>query len=110
VVVAHADQERDRLAGGLQGGGELAGLALEFGRLVGAVGEDDRAIDPLQMPLGGELLLHLVGELDVGRALRQPHRLEVVHAGGEQRPLHHVVRHPEFLPVGDQHHAAEMGA
>ncbi len=51
VIVALADQELDRLAGGLHGGGEIARLALEFRRLERAVRDDDRAVEPVEMAL-----------------------------------------------------------
>jgi hypothetical protein len=42
VVVIVALDERDGLAGRFDGGGEVTGLTLEFGRLEGAVRDDDR--------------------------------------------------------------------
>ena len=63
------------------------------------------------MALRRQRMLHRVGELDVARARRQPHRLQVVHARAQQPALDDVLRHPEILlPVGHQHHAAEMAA
>src|SRR4051812_12729632 len=49
MVVSLGDQERDRLSGGLRGRGEFAVLPLELRRLVGAVGDDHRAVEPVEM-------------------------------------------------------------
>ena len=80
MVVGLADQQRDRLAGGLQGRGEIARLTLELRRLIGAVGQDHRAVDAGEMPLCGQRLLHRVSEFHIGPALRQPRRLEIIQA------------------------------
>src|SRR5262245_19930131 len=64
VVVALHDGDADRLACRFNRRGEVATLALEFRRLGGAVDERNRRIQPVQMALRRELLLHLVGELD----------------------------------------------
>ena len=50
IIVLRLDQ-LDRLAGRLHRGGEVAALALEFGRLVGAIGYDNRRSQPLDVPL-----------------------------------------------------------
>ena|SRR6516162_7430131 len=55
VVVAFHHGERDRLAGGLDRGGEIAALALELGRLQGAVNQRDRRYQLVEMTLGAEL-------------------------------------------------------
>ncbi len=63
------------------------------------------------MALRRQRRLDLIGELDVVDALRQPHRLEIVHAGAQRRALDHVGGEAEvLLPVGDQRAAAEMRA
>src|SRR3981081_1368405 len=49
VIVALADQELERLAGGLQGGREVARLALELGRLASPVADHQRADDSIEM-------------------------------------------------------------
>src|SRR5581483_7000838 len=111
MVVAVAEQELDRLAGGFDRGGELARLALELRRLERAVPDDERRMELVEMPLRAELLFALVVEFDVLAALGKPHRFEVEHAADEDRVFEHVARQIEFfLPVGDRHGAAEMRA
>src|ERR1041384_4399095 len=111
VVVALADDELDRLAGGLDGGGELARLALELGRLERNVADDERRVQLIQMALRAELLLGLVVELDVLAAFGEPRSFQIVHAAYEHRAFEDVQRQIEFsLPVGDRHDAAEMRA
>ena len=75
MIVAFADEEFDGLAGGFHRGGKIARLALEFRRLQRPVGNDDRAIEPVDMALRAQLLLDLIGELDVVRSRREPNRL-----------------------------------
>src|SRR5689334_14915626 len=58
VIVALGDNQADRLAGRLHRRGELAILPLELRRLVGAVGDDQRAVEAVEMALRGQLLLH----------------------------------------------------
>src|ERR1051326_9132523 len=53
VVVALGDQQRDRLPRRFDGGGEFAVLALELRCLEGAVGDDHRAVEPVEMALRG---------------------------------------------------------
>src|ERR1051326_1853648 len=111
VVVALADEELDRLAGGLDGGGELARLALELGRFQRAVPDDERRVELIEVALRAQLLFGLVVEFDVLAALGQPHRLQIVHAADEDRALESVARQAEiFFPVGDGNHSAQMRA
>ena len=70
MIVALADDELDRLAGGLHRGEEIARLTLEFRRLVGAVGKDERSVKVVDMALGAQRCFHFIGELDVFRTLR----------------------------------------
>ena len=51
VIVVLIDEILHRLVGGLECGGKIAGLALKFGRLVGAMGKHQRRVDPRQMAL-----------------------------------------------------------
>ncbi len=51
MVVALADEELRRLACRLQRREEVARLALELGRLAGAVGEDERRVERVEMAL-----------------------------------------------------------
>src|ERR1051325_10258935 len=102
VVVAVAHDEVDRLSGGLDGGGELARLALELGRLERTVADDERRVQLIQMALRAELLLGLVVELDVLAAFGEPRSFQIVHAAYEHRAFEDVLRQIEFsLPVGD---------
>src|SRR5579862_3042392 len=64
VVVVLADEEPRRLPGG-GGGGEFAVLALEFGGLAGAVGDNERRPQPVEMADRAELLDRRVVEPDV---------------------------------------------
>ena len=91
MIVALADEELHRFACRLDGGREVARLALELGRLLGAVRHHDRAREPVDVALAGERLHHLVGELHVLRALRQAHRMKVVHAAAQEPALHDVL-------------------
>src|SRR5450830_152201 len=65
VEVRRFDQ-LDRLAGRLHRRGEIAVLALEFRRLIGAVSDDDGRAQSVDLPLRTHRLLHVVGEFDVG--------------------------------------------
>src|SRR5260370_21230946 len=49
VVVVAGNDQLDRLARRLQGGGEIPRLALEFRRLQGAVEHRHRAVDAVEM-------------------------------------------------------------
>src|SRR5262245_19781092 len=62
MVVAFHDGERDRLACRLNGGGELAVLALDPRCLGGAVDDRNRRDKSVEMALRAQLLLHLIGE------------------------------------------------
>src|ERR1051325_6106109 len=124
VVVALADDKLDRLtaapaargelarlAGGRDGGGALARLAPDLGRLERTVADDERRVQLIQMALRAELLLGLVVELDVLAAFGEPRSFQIVHAAYEHRAFEDVLRQIEFsLPVGDRHAAAEMRA
>jgi hypothetical protein len=87
MVVALHDREADRLARGLHGRREVAALALEFGRLIGAVDERDGRHQLVEMTLRAELFLDLVGELDIARTRREPYRFEIVLPLPETPPL-----------------------
>src|SRR5258706_4698494 len=80
MVVALRDQQARGLAGGLHGGGEIARLALELRRFQRAVREHERRVQPAQVALRAERVLHRIGELHVARARREPRRLEVEQA------------------------------
>src|SRR5262249_56746459 len=69
VVVALADKELDGLAGGFDCRVEVARLALELGRLAGAVSENEGRVELVEMTLRAQRFLHLVRELDVSRSL-----------------------------------------
>ena len=56
VVVACADDQLDRFAGGRHGGGEVARLALEFRRLAGADGENERRMQPIDETAAAQLV------------------------------------------------------
>ncbi len=60
------------------------------------------------MALCAQTLDHLVGELDVGRALRPPHRFEIVHAAQQHGALEQIDRHVVLAPVGGEHARAEL--
>src|ERR1700686_907101 len=51
VIVALAHPQLDRLAGRLHGRVEVAGLALELRRLEGAMGEDERGMQAVEVAL-----------------------------------------------------------
>src|SRR6266699_770696 len=111
VVVALRDEELCGPADRLDRRGEVARLALELRRLERPVREHYGAIEPPEVALGAQRVLHLVGELHVGAARGEPHRLQIVHAAAKQPAFHRVRRKIEFLlPVGDEHDAREMGA
>src|SRR5204862_7324601 len=111
VVVAVADEQLRGLAGRLDGGGEIARLALEFRGLERPVGEDQRGAELVEVALRAQRVLHLVGELHVAAARRQAHGLEVVHAAAAE-PAGDDVRGQTKVPhpVADEHDAGEMGA
>src|SRR5882762_8742741 len=84
MIVVLGRDEPDGLASGLEGGGELPGLALEFRRFQGAVQHRHRAIDAVEMTLRAERRFRGIGELHIVPPLRQARRLEIVHAGAER--------------------------
>src|SRR6266853_4813523 len=65
MIVVLGDDEPDGLAGGLQGGSELPGLALKFRRFQGAVQQRHRAIDAFEMTLRTERILGGIAELHI---------------------------------------------
>src|SRR5439155_7562017 len=71
VAVMVADQQFNRLAGRLYRRGEIAGLTLEFRGLAGAIGNDQWCAQLVEVALRAQRRDHLVGEFDVGRAVRQ---------------------------------------
>src|SRR5262249_34651583 len=72
VVVALADEELDRFAGRLHRRVEVARLALEFRRLAGTMGENERRLELIEMPLPPPRLLHPLRQLHAFRALEDP--------------------------------------
>lgn len=60
-----ADDQLDQLAGRFHGGGELAGLALKFRRLLCAVRDDDRRMQPVEVADRAQRRDHVVGESDI---------------------------------------------
>src|SRR5258708_17846075 len=84
MVVALGDEELYRLAGCLDRGGEAARLTLKLGRLQRPMRDDYRAAEPFERAFGAQPRVHLVGELDVGPALRSPTGMQVRHAAAQQ--------------------------
>src|SRR5262245_36586383 len=110
VVVAFRHDERDRLAGSLQGGGEISRLTLELWRLQRAVSQNDGRVDSVEVAHGRQLLLHPVGELDVATTDRKPHWLEVVHPAAHHGTLDDVTRQTLLLPFGDHQTTVQVAA
>ncbi len=110
VEVAVGRHELDGLSRGLERGGEVLGLALELGRLQGAVGHHHGRGDAVEVALRAHGLLHRVGEGDVVASPGQPHGLEVVHPAHQEPALHGVGGQPELGPVGGQRHGREVPA
>ena len=111
VIVVGRFDELDRLAGPPHGSRKVAALALKIRRLVGAIGDNQRRAQQMELALRAHLLLHVVVELDVRAALGKAHRLHVVQAAHAQAAFDEVGRQAEILlPVGDQRHAAEVPA
>src|SRR5262252_717306 len=63
MIVVLGDDEPDGFARGLEGGGKLPGLALEFRRFQGAVQHRHRAGDAVEMTLRAERIFGGIGEL-----------------------------------------------
>src|SRR5215470_738266 len=110
VIVALAHDQLHRLAGGHERCSEVARLALKLWRLQSAVGKNERRVNPVDMALGGQRLLHFIGEFDVIAALGKSHRLEVVHAAAEHGAFEDIAREPLLLPFRDDDAAGEMAA
>src|SRR5215471_52750 len=109
VAVIIADNEVHGLAGGLDRRGEFAGLPLELRRLVGAATDDQRRVQSVEMADRAQFLDHVVGELDVVRARRQPHRRQFVHAAGAQSALDRIGGQTVLAdPVGSQGDGGQM--
>ena len=70
MVVMLADQQLHDLAAGLNCSGEFAILALEFGSLAGAVGDDQRRVQPIDMSYWAQCGYSGVIERDVAAACR----------------------------------------
>src|SRR5260221_2560469 len=96
VTVIVADDKVDRLAGCLRRSRELARLTLELRRLICPVADNERGTQAVKMAYRAQALDHLVGELDVVGARRQPHRHEFVHAACAQPALDRIGRQPEL--------------
>lgn len=71
VVVLFTDEKGDGFAGGLQGGGEFAGLALELETFQGAVGNDHRTGDAVEVAERAEVGDHLGREGHILASRRQ---------------------------------------
>src|SRR6185369_13696301 len=103
MIEPFAHNQFDRFTGGFNRGGEVAVLALELRRLLGAIGDNDRRVQFVEMALGAERLFDLVGEIYVLAALRESYWLQIIHAANQQSAFDDVRRHAEFLlPIGDQ--------
>src|SRR5262249_1527459 len=108
IEVRRLDQ-LDGLSGSLHGSGEIPVLTLELGSLVGAVGHDHRRAQKVEVALRTHRVLHVVGEPDIGSALREANGLQVVPAAKAKPALQEAAGQAKtFLPVGDQRPAAEM--
>ena len=80
MVVLLAHQQLHRLAGGFDRGGKFAVLALELRGLAGAVGDDQRRVQSIEMPYRAQRRDRCVVKRDVGIARRQPYWCQIVHA------------------------------
>src|SRR5207244_1477637 len=90
---------------------EIAALPLKLWRLERPIDEVHWHHEPVQMALRAKLFLHIVGELDVIRTYRKPHRLEIKHAASGDRPFDEGRWQAKILlPVGGQQHAHPMSA
>ena len=72
--------------------------------------KNKRRVQLVDMASRAECLLHLVGEFHVFRTLRQPHRLEIVHAAAQRRAFENVDGQVLLAPIMGHHAAAEMRA
>ena len=75
AVPLPGDQELYRFARGLHCGGEITGLALKLWRLERTVCDDHRSVQVVEVALGAQCLLDLVGELDVRASCGEANRL-----------------------------------
>src|SRR5215218_9807603 len=101
VIVSGAGNEFHLFAGIPQCSSKVSRLTLKFGCFQCSGGEDERRSDPVDVALGGKRLLGRIVDCDIRRALRQTHRLEVVHAAAQDRTLEKIVRKLQFLPLGN---------
>src|ERR1700692_3994373 len=92
MVVRLADDHLGGLACCPNGREEIFSLALKFRALPGAAGENERRVQAVEMALRAELLHHRIGERDVGRAFRSPHRLELIHAAEQAPAIAEILR------------------
>jgi hypothetical protein len=68
MVVVLADQKPRLLAGGFDRSGEFAVLALEFGGFAAAMGDDQRRVQPVEMPYRAQRRDRRVVECDIAVA------------------------------------------
>src|SRR5580692_10195343 len=108
MIIPLAHDELDRLAGGFYRRVEVARLPLKFRRLVSPMGEYEGRVQLVDVTLRAERFLHLVGKPDVFRALREPHRPEVIHAAAQGRALQDIQRQVLLAPVMGDDASREM--
>lgn len=84
---------------------------MELRRLEGAVSDDYRGIELVEMALRAQGNLYLVCEHDIGTAGRQAHRFEIEHAATKQPTLHCIDGQVECItPICGENDAGKMTA
>src|SRR6202023_745911 len=110
MIIPLAHNELDRLASGFPRRVEVARLPLKFRRLVSPMSEYEGRVQLFDVTLRAERFLHLIGKPDVFRALRQPHRLEVIHPAAQGCALQDIQRQVLLAPVMGDNASREMGS
>src|SRR4029077_13026482 len=100
-----------RLSYGFDRGGKFAVLALKFWGLAGAIGDDQRRLQSVEMPYRAQRRDRRVVELDIVAARRQPYWRQIIHAANAHGAFDDFRRPAEIArPVRRQSDRGEVAA
>ena len=111
MVVMLADQQPHLLAGSFDRRSEFAVLTLELGGLTGAVSDDQRRVQSVEMPYRAQRPDRRVVELDIVAACLECHRRKIIHAADAHSAFDDVSRQAELpRPIGRQRDRGKVSA
>src|SRR5262245_46742986 len=111
MIIVWSFNQLDGLARCLYCSGKIAALPLKLRGFVGAISDDNRGPQLINVSLRAHRVLHLVGEFDIGATLRKANRLQVVHSAHAKSALHSVCWKSEILlPISHQGDAAKVAS